>query len=100
MLRALREVAAQCRQAGMEVVDWDCEQLDHQKSWDIVSALYWTDGGKEVLDLINQSGEPVLPLTKWITQEQPSVRELTQHELWNVSSHHFASRSPRSADRT
>jgi hypothetical protein len=26
----------------------------------------------------------VLPLTKWIAQEQPSVKELTQHELWKV----------------
>jgi amidase len=85
MLRALREVAESCRQAGMEVVDWDCEHLDHQKSWDIVSALYWPDGAKEVLDLIEQSGEPVLPLTKWITQEQPSAKELSQHELWKVS---------------
>jgi amidase len=84
MLRALREVAESCRQAGMEVVDWGCEHLDHQKSWDIVSALYWPDGAKEVLDLIEQSGEPVLPLTKWIAQEQPSAKELSQHELWKV----------------
>jgi amidase len=85
MLRALREVAESCRQAGMEVVDWDCEHLDHQKGWNIVSSLYWPDGAKEVLDLIGQSGEPVLPLTKWIAQEQPSVKELSQHELWKVS---------------
>lgn len=100
MLRALREVAAQCRQAGMEVVDWECEQLDHQKSWEIVSALYWPDGAKEVLDLIEQSGEPVLPLTKWIAQEQPSVKALTQHELWKVGCHQCAFRDPRSADET
>lgn len=85
MLRALREVAASCRQAGMEVVDWNCEHLDHQKSWDLVTALYWPDAAKEVLNLIEQSGEPVLPLTKWIAQEQSSPKELSQHELWKVS---------------
>jgi len=85
MLRALREVAAKCREAGMEVVDWNCEHLDHQKGWEIITALYWPDGAKEVLGLIEQSGEPVLPLTKWIAQEQASGKELTQHELWKVS---------------
>lgn len=87
MLRALREVAEQCRQAGMEVVDWNCEHLDHEKSWDIVRRLYWPDGAREVIDLIEQSGEPILPLTKWIAQEQPGVKELSQHELWKVSRH-------------
>jgi amidase len=85
MIRALREVAEACRKAGMEVVNWDCQHLDHSKSWDLVSALYWPDGAKEVLGLIEESGEPVLPLTKWIAQEQSSVKELTQHELWKVS---------------
>lgn len=85
MTRALREVADACRKAGMEVVDWDCEHLDHRKAWDIISALYWPDGGKEVLGLIKESGEPMLPLTKFIIEEQPTVKELTQHELWKVS---------------
>jgi amidase len=85
MTRALCEVAEACRKAGMEVVDWNCEELDHQKCWDILSALYWPDGGKEVLDLIEESGEPILPLTKFIIHEQPTVKELTQHELWKAS---------------
>lgn len=84
MIRALREVAESCRKAGMEVVDWNCENLDHQKGWDIISALYFPDGGKEVLGLIEEGGEPVLPLTKFIINEQPTVKELTQHELWKV----------------
>ncbi|KAK8061231.1 hypothetical protein PG997_015452 [Apiospora hydei] len=84
MTRALREVAAACREAGMEVVDWDCEGLDHEKGWDILSALYWPDGGEEVLGLIKESGEPILPLTKFIIHEQPTVKELTQHELWQL----------------
>ncbi|KAH8655411.1 amidase signature domain-containing protein [Xylariales sp. PMI_506] len=84
MTRALREVADACRKAGMEVVDWNCEDLNHQKAWDLISALYWPDGGKEVLGLIEESGEPVLPLTEFIIREQPTVKELTQHELWKL----------------
>ncbi|CCT75541.1 related to general amidase [Fusarium fujikuroi IMI 58289] len=84
MTRALREVAEACRKAGMEVVDWDCEPLDHKKGWEILSALYWPDGGKEALELMEAAGEPVLPLTKFIIQEQPSVKDLTMHELWEL----------------
>ncbi|KAH7136258.1 amidase signature domain-containing protein [Dactylonectria macrodidyma] len=84
MTRALREVADACRKAGMEVVDWNSEALDHKKGWDILSALYWPDGGKEMMGLIEGAGEQVLPLTKFILHEQPTVKELTQHELWKL----------------
>ncbi|KAH7163582.1 amidase signature domain-containing protein [Dactylonectria estremocensis] len=84
MTRALKEVAEACRKAGMEVVDWDCEPLDHAKAWDIISALYWPDGGEEALGLMAEAGEPVLPLTKFIIQEQPTVKNHTQHELWEL----------------
>lgn len=85
MTRALREVADACKRAGMEVVDWDSEALDHQQGWEIISRLYWPDGGKEVMGLLRESGEPVLPLTKFIIEEQQGVRDLSQHELWEVS---------------
>lgn len=84
IIRALKEVASACRKAGMEVVDWHCEHLNHQKGWNILSALYWPDGGREALDFLNASGETVLPLTEWIIQDQPDVNDLTQAELWKV----------------
>lgn len=84
MTRALKEVAEACRKAGMEIVDWDSVSLDHRKGWEILSSLYWPDGGEEVMGVIEQSGEPVLPLTKFIIEEQPSVKNMTQHELWQV----------------
>jgi amidase len=83
MTRALRQVSEHCRKAGMEVVDWNCEHLEHQRAWEITSALYWPDGGEEVLGLLKEGGEPVLPLTKFII-EQPAVKNLTQYELWEV----------------
>jgi amidase len=87
MRRALREVAEACRKAGMKVVDWDCEKLDHRKGWEIISSLYWPDGGEQVLNSLRESGEPVLPLTKFIIEDQPSVKNLTQQELWDVSAY-------------
>lgn len=82
--RALQEVVAACKKAGMHVVDWDCENLDHRKAWDVVSALYWPDGGREALDCLEKNGDEVLPLTKWIL-EQPTVKDMSQAELWEVS---------------
>lgn len=84
MTRALREVAEACKQAGMEVVDWDCEKLNHSKAWDILSALYWPDGGKEILALFEESGEPILPLTKHILHEQVSVKDRNFTEIMEV----------------
>ena len=84
MKRALKEVAEACRRAGMIVVDWNSEPLDHARGWEILSSLYWPDGGKEVLGLLAESNEPLLPLTKFIIHEQPNVKELTQKELWEV----------------
>ncbi|KAK6084366.1 acetamidase [Seiridium cupressi] len=82
--RALREVSDACKTAGMEVVDWDCETLDHQTAWEIISALYWPDGGEEVLGLLEQSGEPILPLTKFIIQEQQTVKKLDMAGLFQL----------------
>ncbi len=89
MTRAMKEVAEACRKAGHEIVDWDCEPLDHKRGWEILSAMYWPDGGKEARDLMAASGEPVLPLTKFIL-EQPCVKNHTQGELWEVRSAYFS----------
>ncbi|EEH21528.2 hypothetical protein PABG_03744 [Paracoccidioides brasiliensis Pb03] len=72
VLRAPREVADACRKAGMEVVDW--VPLDHSRAWDIISALYFTDGGEDALESLKASGEPILPLSKFIIHEQPTVK--------------------------
>jgi amidase len=82
MIRALKEVSEACKAAGMEVVDWDCSALKHDKAWDIIASLYWPDAGDECLGRINDAGEPVLPLTNFIINEQPSVTRLSMHELW------------------
>jgi len=85
MTRALKMVAEACKKAGMKVVDWNCENLEHERAWGILASLYWPDAGDEVLGRINDAGEPVLPLTNFIIDEQPTVKRLTMHELWEVS---------------
>ncbi|KAL1852152.1 hypothetical protein Plec18167_005965 [Paecilomyces lecythidis] len=84
MIRALKEVSEACKAAGMEVVEWDCEPLNHRKGWEIAAALYWPDGGEEVLGLLEEGGEPILPLTKFIVHEQPSVKKLDVRGLFKL----------------
>ncbi|KAF5004860.1 hypothetical protein FDECE_8642 [Fusarium decemcellulare] len=93
MLRALHEVSEACKRAGMTVVNWDSEALDHKTGWDILSALYYPDGGREVLGLLEQAGEPVLPLTTFITKEQPNVMDRSIHEMWKLCAEREAYRS-------
>ncbi|KAH6679889.1 amidase signature domain-containing protein [Plectosphaerella plurivora] len=93
LTRAMKEVAEACKKAGMEVVVWDCVPLDHQKCWDILSAMYWPDGGEEALGLLKDGGEPVLPLTKFIIHEQPTVKNHTQKELWELTTRRDAYRA-------
>ncbi|KAJ4176244.1 hypothetical protein NW755_014526 [Fusarium falciforme] len=83
MIRALKEVSDACRKAGMTIVDWNCEPLNHAKGWEILASLYWPDGGEHVKKILAESGEPALPLTKFIIDDQPSVKNLTQQELWD-----------------
>ncbi|EXJ93382.1 hypothetical protein A1O1_01774 [Capronia coronata CBS 617.96] len=81
VIRALQMVADACKAAGMDVVDW--EPYKHDKAWDIVSGLYFPDGGEAILAPIKESGEPIMPLTKFIV-EQPNVKNRTMHEYWDL----------------
>ncbi|GME60352.1 hypothetical protein Z519_08470 [Neofusicoccum parvum] len=81
MIRALKEVAEACRVAGMKVVDWT--SLEHEKAWSLISRLYFPDGGEDTINVIQESGEPLLPLTEWIIK-QPGVKKLTIQELWGL----------------
>ncbi|KAI5299383.1 hypothetical protein KEM56_003289 [Ascosphaera pollenicola] len=78
--RALKEVAESCKNAGMEVVDWT--PIEHDRAWDLTSALYFTDGGESNIKTIIEGDEPVLPLTDWITRGQPNCRQRSNQEVW------------------
>ncbi|OQU96987.1 hypothetical protein CLAIMM_02992 [Cladophialophora immunda] len=65
-----------------EVVDW--EPFEHARGYDLIRKLYYPDGAKAILKAITDSGEPVLPLTQWVTKESHAV-ERTIPELWNLN---------------
>ena len=81
--RALKSVAEKLSQVpDITVVDWT--PYKHDEGWDIISSLYFCDGGKEDREAIAASGEPWLPLSRWIT-EQPGVPynvEDTASTIW------------------
>lgn len=90
VLRALKEVAEACKAAGMKVVDWT--PVEHDKCWDIITALYFEDGGKRMRELMAEGGEPVLPLTEWILT-RPNVKYRTVEEVWDLKLKRNAYRS-------
>ncbi|KAI5289976.1 hypothetical protein KEM54_002762 [Ascosphaera aggregata] len=80
--RALKEVAEACKKAGMKLVDW--VPLHHGRAWDLISAMYFTDGGESYLKTLLKAKEPVLPLSDWITRGQPTCRQRSNQEIWEL----------------
>lgn len=78
--RALTMLVRMLKQlSNVEIVDFPAYL--HDESWAILSSLYFTDGGTSDLVTIAASGEPLLPLTKFIIQENPCVRKLSLQQL-------------------
>ncbi|OGM46849.1 hypothetical protein ABOM_005017 [Aspergillus bombycis] len=46
--------------------------------------LFFPDGGEDVMNVLAEVQEPVLPLTNCITKEQPNVRSRDLSELWEI----------------
>ncbi|UJR07827.1 hypothetical protein I4U23_012110 [Adineta vaga] len=70
--RALHETVEHLKKAGIRIINW--EPIDHQKSWDIISALYYCNGAEEELNVMKDGNETPLPLTEWILN-QPQVKK-------------------------
>lgn len=82
VIRALEHVAGRLRSAGVNVVDW--QPYEHKRGWDIVSALYFADGGERYRAEFEKTGEPELPLTSWalnFAHRQP----LTVVDSWKLN---------------
>jgi amidase len=81
VLRALHTVVEKLRGVeGIEIVEW--EPYKHDYAWTIISSLYFCDGGSEESDAIAASGEPWRPLSKFILQEQPAVKQHSIRDMW------------------
>ncbi|KAM7186612.1 acetamidase [Naviculisporaceae sp. PSN 640] len=78
--RTLQELADKIRAIpGFDVVDFPLYKVD--EAWAIASSLYFTDGGAADLSAMAESGEPILPLTNWIINQTPGVKNLSRAEL-------------------
>ncbi|OJJ33190.1 hypothetical protein ASPWEDRAFT_115060 [Aspergillus wentii DTO 134E9] len=79
--RGLKHAKQRLEAAGIKLVDW--EPYKHEHGWEIISALYFPDAALSQRKLINQSGEPILPLTEWIfNQGRPT--SLSVAETWDL----------------
>jgi Asp-tRNA(Asn)/Glu-tRNA(Gln) amidotransferase A subunit family amidase len=76
--RALRETVEHLKKSGIRIIDW--EPIDHQKSWDLISALYYCNGAEEERVIAAEANEELLPLTNWIF-DQPQVKKRNWTEM-------------------
>ena len=84
VLRALQEVVDKLKDVqSVEIVDW--KPYKHDEAWNIISSLYFGDGGQEEFAAIEASGEPWRPLSKFILKENQSVKKLTVEEIWRLT---------------
>ncbi|KAI0545306.1 amidase [Xylaria curta] len=83
IMAALSRVVEKLRESGeVEVVDWECWK--HDLAWEIIAKLYFCDGGAEEKEAIAMSGEPWMPLSKWILLDNPHVQHHTIPTLWQA----------------
>ncbi|KAI8631922.1 amidase [Xylariaceae sp. FL1651] len=89
---ALTQVVEKLRESdGVDIVNWECWR--HDLAWKIIAKLYFCDGGAEEKAAIDASGEPWLPLSKWILLDNPHVREHTIPSLWQAQQEREAYRT-------
>lgn len=98
--RAIQEVTDKLKSVGsidgieIEVVSF--ETYEHSGGYEIISALYFEDGGKSDLDLVASVGEPLMPLSAMmfgkdgeeandVTMLTNDVTMLTIPELWALN---------------
>ncbi|KAJ5571881.1 hypothetical protein N7535_005541 [Penicillium sp. DV-2018c] len=77
--RALRHAKEKLLSAGIKVVDW--EPYKHQHGWEVISALYYPDATSKQKGLLELSGEPPRPLTKWAFTYSGTTSQ-THPETW------------------
>lgn len=81
ILRALEKVK-ETLDALPNVQVFDYEPYDHAKGWEIVSSLYFEDGGADTKRTLTSTGEPMCPQTAWAL-DSPAVKPLSIHDQWN-----------------
>lgn len=60
---------------------FEFEPLNHLKAWEIISTLYFEDGGEDTRKTLKSTGEPMCPQTEWILGKD-SVKTLKAEDIW------------------
>lgn len=82
ILRALHTIRARLERASnFDIVEFP--PLEHAEAWRILSSLYFTDGGAEDRDILDASGEPMLPLSEFILSGA-NVKALQPRDIWKL----------------
>ncbi|KAJ1022429.1 hypothetical protein NDA16_003418 [Ustilago loliicola] len=74
--------------ARIELRPWDPRDM-HRRAWDIIRSHYFTDSGKLFHLLAKATGEPLLPLTRFILSEpfvRPAAADLDAESSGNTAS--------------
>lgn len=68
--------------SGMDNVEvFEFEPYDHKKAWEIISALYFEDGGNDTRRTLKDTGEPMCPQTAWVLGHD-NVDKLSVEDIW------------------
>jgi amidase len=76
--RALREVTAQLKSRGHEIVDWD--PSGHATALDLIAKFFLSDGGKSIRKILEEVDEPFRPEMK----AYETASELGVYDLWQL----------------
>jgi len=81
---AMQRLKQQLLDAGHEVIDWI--PIDHKYAWELITKLYFLDGGEEYRNVLAESGEPPTPQTEWILSQVPNDgRPFTVPEIFKLN---------------
>lgn len=61
---------------------FEFKPFNHEKAWEIISTLYFEDGGLDTKATLESTGEPLCPQTAWVV-DGSNVKPLTMHEQWH-----------------
>jgi amidase len=80
--RALKTLVEKLKRLpNVEIVVWNADETESRKAWEILSHLYYPDGGAEDEKWLAKSGEPWMPLSEWIIRENEYAEVLDMEGL-------------------
>lgn len=82
--RALKQMHSRLSAAcDVDIVDW--KPYRHDYAWELVSSLYFADGGDEEKNCIRVTDEPWRPLSEFIITDNPHCRRRSIEEVWHLT---------------